>query len=182
MKRTLVIALIFSLLFSVLCLSSCRIGPEEWNCHGLLSNDIINVPYCTFRIVASSCNLLCKDCGDGVTYNGDYSYRDITKEDFKLQELSVVKNSDGIGSNGYITVKTTFFVGEDISNIVYLSYKVNVYDGGELVGNAIITVDTYGYKDYESNTFTKITNVKVERYISGNYTLELEYITGKVYN
>ena len=69
--------------------------------------------------------------------------------------------------------------------IIFLSYKINVYDNGTLVGNAIVTIDSDEFSSIKSSythSFKKIINVKVDRYISGNYTLELEYITGKVYN
>lgn len=179
MKRFMIIFLVFALLFSMLCFTGCRIGPEECNCHGLASNDVINLPYWLTAIVACSCNIAYCACDDDDDLA--YKYRDLKKDEFILEELTILTNSDGVGSNGYITVSTTFKHDIPFTHVIYISYKINVYDGDALAGNAIVTLDPEDFKNSSNKSaITKIINIKIDNYISGNYSLELEYVTGKI--
>ena len=182
MRRILIILLIFMFAFSTLCISGCRMGDESCNCHGLASNDVINCPLWSTQCGVCAFDCVYRLCGDSF----DAMYRDLEKDEFKLESLSVVSQSDGKGSNGYITVNTRFTTTLSY-DIFYISYKINVYDNGSLVGSAIVTVNEEEWREKiktitkgESTTFENTINVQIDTYISGNYQLELEYVEGKV--
>ena len=184
MKRFITIFLVFALLFSMLCFTGCRIGPEECNCHGLTSNAVVNLPHWLNELSLLfekilDCSCACIGCE--TTAYTDTHYRDLRKDEFRIKELTRLTNSDGVGSNGYITVSATFENEIPYYRVLYISYKINVYDGNTLVGNAIVTLNSEDVHETTTKEgLTKIINIEIDRYISGDYSLELEYVSGKV--
>ena len=189
-KRVFFISLIFIVSFSLIA-SGCTLGGADSSCHGLCNNSVINLPQ-----MLSGCY---NGCVGSCLTTKDYIEVPFADSDYSVRNVSICDNSEGDGKNGYVTVKLEldlpFIFNNPPEDTHYLTYKINVYDNGQLAGSAIVVrdsdeiqqlKDTYVeyYKESEDSLiahpyFVDYFNVSITDYISGNFTCEVEYVKGK---
>ena len=155
MKRTLILFLVFALLFGTLLLTGCGDGPV-CGCYDMSTTISYGI---WSRLMLVPVNM---------SNNAD----DVI--------LSQERASDGTGRNGYITVR---YAIKDtcISNlwINYPEFKFKVYDDSVLVGaveyraESVVLRDTATIND--TVYFVGYMNVEISEYINGNYTFEIDY-------
>ena len=189
-RRIIIISFLFVMIFGLMT-TSCTLGEDGSNCHGICSNSVFDLPYMMTNCL-NGC--LCSGC-QFATYNEVA----LTEKDCTLDSVNICENSEGTGANGYLTVETKLsfnLPAEALYNFYYITYKVNVYDDGVLAGSAIVIIDKdeiirlwdeytgYHYsgvpgvliKDY---AFIDRINVKMDYFKNCNFTCEVEYIDGR---
>lgn len=141
----------------------------------LLIAGINGIGFCTDEYYAGLCHNSCTLIG-GACYDcersGEKPIEGTHYTDLRAERYS---NSDGVGLNGYITLRVTMQV---ITGIYECRLKYQIYDNGTLVGTAYENIYNWQKSLYDEKVYEHYTNIAVDNYIAGNYTIEVTMING----